>query len=198
MPIAINGSGTVTGISVGGLPDGIVDTDMLAANAVSAAKASGSAKGIRMADQWRMTSQATVSSNTDITANLERNDTSSTLVGSGMTHSSGIFSFPETGLYWISAGTRGFGNGGARSYAGINIKRTTDNGTNWYSAGDGYDSISTDGYYFNAVAQSFFDVTDTSTHKLKFVLDPPSASVKFDGNSDYNSTYFTFLRLGDT
>ena len=35
MPIAINGSGTVTGVSVGGLPDGIVDTDMLAASAVT-------------------------------------------------------------------------------------------------------------------------------------------------------------------
>jgi hypothetical protein len=38
MPIAINGSGTVTGISVGGLPDGIVDTDMLAADAITAPK----------------------------------------------------------------------------------------------------------------------------------------------------------------
>ena len=38
MPIAINGSGTVTGISVGGLPDGIVDTDMIAAGAVTAPK----------------------------------------------------------------------------------------------------------------------------------------------------------------
>ena len=38
MPIAINGSGTVTGVSVGGLPDGIVDTDMLAASAVTDAK----------------------------------------------------------------------------------------------------------------------------------------------------------------
>ena len=38
MPIAINGSGTLTGISVGGLPDGIVDTDMIAANAVTAPK----------------------------------------------------------------------------------------------------------------------------------------------------------------
>ena len=38
MPIAINGSGTLTGISVGGLPDGIVDTDMLANNAVTSAK----------------------------------------------------------------------------------------------------------------------------------------------------------------
>ena len=43
MPIAINGSGTVTGISVGGLPDGIVDTDMIAANAVTAPKRGPSA-----------------------------------------------------------------------------------------------------------------------------------------------------------
>tara|TARA_R100001440_G_scaffold1320_1_gene4383 strand:- start:1364 stop:1846 length:483 start_codon:yes stop_codon:yes gene_type:complete len=38
MPITINGNGTITGVSVGGLPDGIVDTDMLAANAVATAK----------------------------------------------------------------------------------------------------------------------------------------------------------------
>ena len=38
MAIQINGNGTITGINVGGLPNGIVDTDMLAANAVSSAK----------------------------------------------------------------------------------------------------------------------------------------------------------------
>jgi len=38
MPIAVNGSGTITGISVGGLPDGIVDADMLASNAVTSGK----------------------------------------------------------------------------------------------------------------------------------------------------------------
>ena len=41
MPISINGSGIVTGISVGGLPDGIVDTDMIASNAVTLAKSAG-------------------------------------------------------------------------------------------------------------------------------------------------------------
>ena len=49
MPITINGSGTVTGISAGGLPDACITTDDLAANAVTAAKlgadeASGLAK----------------------------------------------------------------------------------------------------------------------------------------------------------
>ena len=39
MTITINGNGTVTGVSVGGLPDGIVDTDMLANSAVTDAKA---------------------------------------------------------------------------------------------------------------------------------------------------------------
>ena len=47
MPIAINGSGTVTGISVGGLPDGIVDADMMAAG---------------VAGSWKKLSTTTVSS----------------------------------------------------------------------------------------------------------------------------------------
>ena len=38
MPITINGSGTVTGISAGGLPDDCITTADIAANAVTAAK----------------------------------------------------------------------------------------------------------------------------------------------------------------
>ena len=38
MPITINGSGTVTGISAGGLPDNCITTDEIAANAVTTAK----------------------------------------------------------------------------------------------------------------------------------------------------------------
>ena len=39
MAISLNGgTGVITGVSVGGLPDGIVDTDMIAADAVTAAK----------------------------------------------------------------------------------------------------------------------------------------------------------------
>jgi len=38
MAIVINGSGTVTGLSVGGLPDGTVDSDTLANNAVVTGK----------------------------------------------------------------------------------------------------------------------------------------------------------------
>ena len=66
MPIVINGSGTVTGLSVGGLPDGTVDADTLATSVPL---------GITEADQWRV--HTTFSSNADpITSNWERNDNS--------------------------------------------------------------------------------------------------------------------------
>ena len=38
MPVTINGNGSITGLSVGGLPDGSVDADTLASNAVTSAK----------------------------------------------------------------------------------------------------------------------------------------------------------------
>lgn len=41
MPISINGSGTVTGISAGGLPDGVITTDDIAAGAVTTPKITG-------------------------------------------------------------------------------------------------------------------------------------------------------------
>ena len=43
MTITINGNGTVTGVSVGGLPDGIVDAGTLASNSVEAAKIAANA-----------------------------------------------------------------------------------------------------------------------------------------------------------
>ena len=50
MPITINGSGTLTGISTGGLPDGCIATDDLANNAVTTAKlGSGEASGLAKA-----------------------------------------------------------------------------------------------------------------------------------------------------
>ena len=82
MPIAINGSGTVTGISVGGLPDGIVDTDMLAANAVTAAKR-GAGAILQVQYGFRTSHLQTDSSSyvdTGITANITPLSTSNKIL----------------------------------------------------------------------------------------------------------------------
>tara|TARA_B100000424_G_scaffold257573_1_gene238629 strand:- start:1442 stop:2056 length:615 start_codon:yes stop_codon:yes gene_type:complete len=51
MPVSINGqTGVITGLSVGGLPDGVVDADMLAANAVASGNiASGAITAAKLA-----------------------------------------------------------------------------------------------------------------------------------------------------
>ena len=43
MPVTINGDGSITGLSVGGLPNGTVDADTLASNAVTTAKVASGA-----------------------------------------------------------------------------------------------------------------------------------------------------------
>ena len=43
MPVTINGDGTISGLAVGGLPDGTVDADTLASNAVTSVKLASSA-----------------------------------------------------------------------------------------------------------------------------------------------------------
>jgi len=51
MPITINGSGTVTGISAGGLPDDCITTAEIAANAVTTAKL-GTSEASGLAKAW--------------------------------------------------------------------------------------------------------------------------------------------------
>ena len=77
MAITIDGSGSVTGVSVGGLPDAIVDTDMLAANAVSSAKLASGVGGKVVA--WSFASSSTNEQNTN-------GNTTWTLVGPQITH----------------------------------------------------------------------------------------------------------------
>ena len=65
MAITIDGDGTITGVSVGGLPDGIVDTDMIAAGAVTQAKrgaASGTNSGLLQIVQATKTDQFSTTS----------------------------------------------------------------------------------------------------------------------------------------
>ena len=46
MPITINGNGSLTGVSVGGLPDGIVDADMLATKTFTSYAVIADVKGV--------------------------------------------------------------------------------------------------------------------------------------------------------
>ena len=197
MAIQINGNGTITGINVGGLPDGIVDTDMIANSAVTSAKSSG-ISGLSMVDQWRITSEYQVSSFSYITSNWERNDsTGYDKIGAGMSESSGEFSFPSTGIYLVRMVISWYADGGGVNYNRLSIQTTTNN-SSYSSASFVYSGVESSSQYNNMMAEILFDVTDVSTHKVKFQMGASNTRPRVEGASTDNRSFATFIRLGDT
>ena len=85
MAIQINGDGTITGIAVGGLPNGIVDTDMLAANAVSAAKLASGAGGkilqvVSSSTTTQHLNESTTFADTNLSGSITPSSTSSKIL----------------------------------------------------------------------------------------------------------------------
>ena len=151
--------------------------------------------GITQADQWGITANLDTS-DSFLTNNWERNDANFDYVGDGMSESSGVFTFPETGIYLIIAFFRAHGLGSTASYVGCDIHCTTNN-SDYTNRGDSYDSQAFTNGYCAGTAQCFFDVTDTSTHKIKLYI-AAGASMRFSGGTNKNETGLTFIRLGDT
>ena len=156
-----------------------------------------STNGITMADQWRIT--ADHSGVAVITANWERVDTDGFgTIGSAMTESSGIFTFPSTGIYHINFIASAYISGGATGFMRVGIEPTVNN-SSYGEATNGYMSMYTDGAYSSTSTLFIFDVTDTSTHKVRFALNQNHSSTpKLIGNTGDSYTYVNFIRLGDT
>ena len=154
--------------------------------------------GIEEYDQWRVTAtiQFTGNGNTNITTNLERNDTAGfSKIGTGMTESSGVFTFPSTGIYEIFAFGQ-FYSGSNIGYVRIGINTTQDNGSNYVLQSAANTHVHTN--YYNISTNNFvFDVTDTSTHKVKFDIRHGNDG-NLEGNSSLNVSWFSFKKLGDT
>ncbi len=153
--------------------------------------------GITMADQWRLSADlAADGSNVTITANFEQvDDPGAGFIGSAMSVSSGIFTFPSTGIYLISTVFDFSATGSAIAQADVKIHTTTDNST--YDQTTANYSSCVQGALTTGYTQHIFDVTNTSTHKVKFVYYTSTAAT-LRGNSTQTETGFNFLRLGDT
>jgi hypothetical protein len=113
-----------------------------------------------------------------------------------MTESSGIFTFPSTGKYLIHFFTN-IASAAASNYVGFYIQVTEDNSSYSYLAAN-WDSADAASRSMAVSAQGLFDVTDTSTHKVKFNMSAAGSGHEYQGNTGYTITGATFIRLGDT
>ena len=162
--------------------------------------ASANGFGLAMADQWRLTSSITSDgSDAFITSNLERVDTAGQgTLGTGMTESSGVFTFPSTGIYNVTSNMV-FQCTDHNDTAMCNDIHITINNSSYTHVartqmGQQGDSAANVG----CVASTLVDVTDVSNVKVKFAYQSVNNNNVIQGGTSENRTFFTFIRLGDT
>ena len=156
--------------------------------------------GITEVDQWRLTTSFT--SNADpIDDNLERVDTyGGGYKGTGMTESSGIFTFPSTGYWLVGYQGKGFHTSADSQRLEWDIKVTTDN-SNYNTASVAIDSLE----YYSSVdtwcgdyCEYIVDVTNTTNVKVAFSFGAGQGGETCAGNTSTVYTGMSFIRLGDT
>ena len=204
-------SGTMTGVPAptSGVAASAIDSGTIATARLGSGTASSSTflrgdqtfaaivGGLSMVDIWRLTTDLT-NTNGVITSNLEQPDAyDATTIGSSMSVSSGIFTFPETGKYMlICQGTIASG-GGSGDDCSLQTQVTTNN-SNYNSVGIVRTDVP-DGAGETGSSFFLFDVTNTSTHKVRFTVTGMSdGGSKIKGDTNYNQTAFIFQKLGDT
>ena len=165
MPIAINGNGTITGVSVGGLPDGIVDTDMLAAGAVTVPKVGYNGSVLQVVGtQSALSSNIATTSTTYVDSSLSVTITPVAADSNILVRFSGYHPHPHP-------------NNGNKGVA-IKIYRSVNSGTDTACTA-GHTSGA---YYTGGGSNEWFDVTGQTQ-----ILDDPTYTL---GNSIVYKLYF--------
>jgi len=159
--------------------------------------------GVTMADQWMLTSNfspgGAVSIVTSGWGRVSRAGYGS--IGSAMTESSGVFTYPQTGIYFVEY-TAQLISTSAQRYLGQRIQ-TTHNNSSYSHATDVLTHIgitNSYGAYAQATSSVIQDVQDVTQDKVRFcvsAITPSDTTLQGDG-SGRAATHVTFIRLGDT
>ena len=158
--------------------------------------------GITMADQWRVSTSQSTSAHTvaDITA-WSRNNNNFAGVGSALTNSGANFTFPSTGIYYVSYNIATYITTGSARYISARLYFAgQDICHSWASAHHGASSGQT---LMSTGSQAIIDVTNTVSQPFKIRLQS-SVPVTIVGlneagyNSSVNMSEVVVMRIGDT
>jgi hypothetical protein len=152
--------------------------------------------GITEADGYRLT--ANLSSDADpISSNLERiDDGTFEKIGTGVTNTSGTFSFASTGLYLVMAQAVMARDSSNDNLIDLQVKTTPDNST-YTTRAVIRQSVASDPSTQTGFTQTFVNVDNTSNVKVRFSYSS-SGSNALIGDTDSTRTGWWFIRLGDS
>ena len=156
--------------------------------------------GITMADQWRVSTSQTTSSDTiaDITG-WSRNNNNFAGVGSALTNSGANFTFPSTGIYYVSYNIATYITTGSSRYISARLYFAgQDICHSWASSYHASGNQTTQ----STGSQAIIDVPNTSyTFKIRLQSSVPVTIVGLNEagyNSSVNMSEVVVMRIGDT
>ena len=137
--------------------------------------------------RWRLGSTYTASTGVnDITGAFSEQIE----VGTAMSYSSGIWTFPYTGQWQIVANLVG-NSSTSSTYRGLKVLTTTNN-SSYSSQVSGYTGQDASHYYMSSYYSIMFDVTDVSNCKVKVQTEMQQTG------GVASQTWIEFFYLGDT
>ena len=144
-------------------------------------------------DLWRLTAAFSTSAATP--TGWERSDNAtSAYAGTGMTESSGVFTFPSTGLWKITF-VAFMGNASGETSAGILGRVSTDSGSSYTIIVSAYESQPSNA---NLFWQTLVNVTDASTFRVDLLTSGFNSGTTVGGNTDRDNTSIMFERITDS
>ena len=154
--------------------------------------------GITEVDSWRITANFTSPSSYGnfITANWSRKSTSLNFAkrGTGMTESSGVFTFPSTGLWLVQVTLSGNTISDSLVYWGPYIKVSSDSGSNYARRSETYGHMEHGTRYMTITGHAYVSVTNASTFRVRIETENSAA---LNIRSSNNLSNLDFIRLGD-
>ena len=153
----------------------------------SGANLTGLSSGLTMADQWRVSTSQTTSSDTiaDITG-WSRNNNNFAGVGSALTNSGANFTFPSTGIYYVSYNIATYITSGSSRYISARLYFAgQDICHSWASSYHASGNQTTQ----STGSQAIINVTNTSTQTFKIRIQSQNPVVVVGLNeAGYNSS----------
>jgi hypothetical protein len=154
--------------------------------------------GLSMAQQWKTTSHQTLNSSY-VTLNTWQAvaHTGAGSLGTGLTHNSGTFSFPSTGIYHLGAIGTFQDSSNSQDFLNLGFNVTTNNAS-YTRVIQITGSVTQNPNYEAIAAEYILDVTDVSNVKFQVTAQDQHGSGRVFGESNSIMSSLTVMRLGDT
>ena len=155
----------------------------------------GLVSGITMVDQFKLTSDH---SNGVITDLARCANTAFGRIGTGMSVTDGIYTFPSTGIWRVQAIIHFYIPSGNDGAAVVNTMVSSNSGSAYDGVASAIAGSTAGGQLYNThPSECFVNVTNASNFRVKFSTSSMSAAILV-GSTNENQTSFSFIRLGDS